>query len=231
LALLILGLGSSNLLAAPTATAVAAISPTPVATPTATILPTQAKTQPTKIPITPTAKPTPVNTPAPPTSPSTAGPAARRWILGFGGSVDFPSQNWNPAYSLGFGNSLELSYYANPHFLVLGLGLDYFHYQGLNFSGEVTDNDLRILPMARFFIFKGEFSSYLTGGAGLAVQFASALGNTATNLNPDGFLGAGFEYRFAPREAAFAEGRYNFIRAGDVWGQDKSLIVGLRSGF
>jgi hypothetical protein len=151
--------------------------------------------------------------------------------VGLGAAVDFPSQNWNPAYTYGQGYSLELSYYVDPRLLVVGLGFDFFNFQGLNFDGQVTDNDFRIHPMIRFLIVKGTLTPYLTCGAGVAVQSAAVADEMATNLNPDGYLGAGLEYRFAPRESAFVEGQYNLIRAGDVWGQDKSLRAGLRSGF
>jgi len=163
-------------------------------------------------------------------SPTPTPTVSRTWILGLGGAVDLPVQNWNPVYSIGYGTKLEMSSNIDAHWIV-GLGLSYFHFQGVNFSGQVTNDDLRILPMARFFPGEGKFSPYLTGGAGLAVQFASALGGTVTNLNPDVFGGAGLEMRLASQETIFVEAHYNLILAGSALGQDTVLLGGLRSGF
>jgi hypothetical protein len=48
--------------------------------------------------------------------------------------------------------------------------------------------------------------------------------------NLDLALGAGLEVPFAPLASIFVEGKYNFIFAGSVVGQDVPLLAGIKFG-
>jgi hypothetical protein len=150
--------------------------------------------------------------------------------LDLGGAVDLPAHNWNPAYGIGYGYGLELGSPLEASW-ILSLGLSYFHFQGVNYSGQVTNNDLRILPSIRYFLLGEAFRPYVMGGLGLDIQIAAAPGDTAANLNPEGFWGLGLETRLGARENLFLEARHNFILAGGDWGQDIALSGGLRDSF
>jgi hypothetical protein len=150
--------------------------------------------------------------------------------LGLGACLDFPAQDWNSAYTLGYGYSLELASPIQASW-TLALGLTYFHDQGVNDGFQVANDDWRLLPAARYFLKEGDLRPYLTGGLGLDLQIASIPGQTAVNLDPDWFLGAGLEKSLADRESVFLEARYNFILAGGDLGQDVALSGGLRDSF
>jgi hypothetical protein len=152
--------------------------------------------------------------------------------LGVAGAVDLPVQNWNPVYSIGYGSKLELGLAFDPSWIA-GIGLSYFHYQGVNFSGQVINDDFRAIPMVRYYPISAGIRPYLTAGAGLAVQFSAALDGTEKdiNLNPGGFLGAGLELRLGAQDSLFVEGDYNLILASSTLGQDAALFGGLRCGF
>ena len=155
---------------------------------------------------------------------------AGNWILSAGGAVDFPHSNWSPAYRIGIGSRAELSAPLDADWTV-GLGIGYFHYQGNDSSGPILIDELRILPMTRFYLTNSNVNPYLTGGAGLAVQFTAASGKIAGNLNPDGFLGAGLEIRLAAQEALYFESNYSLMMAAGTLEQDIEALGGLRCGF
>src|SRR6185369_10823417 len=151
---------------------------------------------------------------AEPTSTPTTAPAiAGNRILSAGGAADFPLTNWNPAYTIGIGSLGELSFPLDPNW-TWGFWMGYFHYQGNDFSGPVIIDEVRIIPMVRFYPAVGGVSPYLTGGLGVAAQFVAVSGTITPNLNPDGFVGAGFEARLTAQEAVFFEADYNLIIAG-----------------
>jgi hypothetical protein len=168
------------------------------------------------------ADPTSTDTPASTTSGS--------WILSAGGAVDFPHANWSPAYRVGIGSRAELNVPLGTNWAT-GLALGYFHYQGNDSSGPILIDELRVLPMLRFYPGSGNVSPYITGGAGLAAQFAAASGVITGNLNPDGFLGLGLEIHLADREALFVESNFSLMAAGATLQQDVDAVAGLRSGF
>jgi hypothetical protein len=166
--------------------------------------------------------------PLPPHPGTTA--SGSSWILSAGGAVDFPHSNWNPDYRIGIGSGAEVSVPLAPDWTA-GLGLGYFHYQGNDSNGPILIDEIRVLPMARFYPMEGNVSPYLTGGAGLAVQFAAAQGKIAGSLNPDGFLGMGMEIHLKAQEAFFLGTNYSLMIAGDVLAQDVEAVAGLRCGF
>ena len=147
-----------------------------------------------------------------------------------GGAVDFPHSNWDPDYRIGIGSRAEISLSLADSWSA-GLGLGYFHYQGNNAAGPILIDEIRALPMVRYCLTNGKVNPYLTGGAGLAIQFAAASGVIYGTLNPDGFLGAGLEIRLADREAFFFESNYSLMLAYGTLAQDIESVAGLRSGF
>lgn len=155
---------------------------------------------------------------------------AGSWILSAGGAVDFPHANWSPAYRIGIGSRAEVSLSLDENWAA-GLGMGYFHYQGNDAGGPILIDEIRVLPMLRYFLVNGKVNPYLTGGAGLAVQFAAASGMITGALNPDGFLGAGLEIRLADRESIFFESNYCLMLAYGTVAQDVEAVAGLRSGF
>ncbi len=160
-----------------------------------------------------------------PTSPNSGS-----WILSAGGAFDFPHSNWSPAYRVGIGSRAEISLPLDTNWSA-GLGMGYFHYQGNDSTGPILIDEIRILPMVRYYLTTDKVNPYLTGGAGLAVQFAAVSGTTAGTLNPDAFLGAGLEIRLADREAIFFETNYSVMMAYGTAAQDVEAVAGLRSGF
>ncbi len=168
------------------------------------------------------AEPTGTSTPAPRGSES--------WILSVGGAVDFPHSNWSPAYRIGIGSRGEFGFPLNADWSA-GIGLGFFHYQGNDPSGPVIIDELRVLPLLRYYLSDENFNPYLSGGAGLSAQFAAASGTIAGHLYPDGFLGTGFEVRLADREALFFEVNYSVMLADRVLAQDFEAVIGLRCGF
>jgi hypothetical protein len=151
------------------------------------------------------------------------------WSLDISPAVDFPAENWNPAYTFGYGSSLRLGCRLDPG-LTLGIGLDYYHYSGANFAGTVSDNDLRVLPRLLFYFGQGKFRSYGILEAGAAFQFAAATMAAITNFNFDGAAGLGVEQALGARDALFLEARFNMILADGVLGQDIPLCLGYRAG-
>ena len=152
------------------------------------------------------------------------------WILSAGGAVDFPHSNWSPAYRIGIGSRAEISVPLDAVWAA-GLDLGYFHYQGNDAGGPILIDEIRVLPMLRAYLSRENFNPYLTGGAGLAVQFSVASGTTQSLLNPDGFLGVGFEVRLADQESIFFETNYSLMLSGNTLAQDVEAVAGLRSGF
>ena len=159
-------------------------------------------------------------------APTTSG----SWILSVGGAVDFPHANWNLDYRVGIGSRAELNV-PLEHDWAAGLGLGYFHYQGNDLLGPILIDELRVLPMIRYYLSEGNVSPYLSGGAGLAVQFSAVSGVITPYLNPDTFLGFGLEIHLAAREAIFVETNYSLMLAGSILAQDIDIVTGLRSGF
>jgi len=159
-----------------------------------------------------------------------ASPNSGSWILSAGGAVDFPHSNWSPAYRVGIGSRAELSVSLGPNWSA-GLGMGYFHYQGNDSTGPILIDEIRILPMVRYYLTTGKVNPYFSGGAGLAVQFAAGSGTITSTLNPDAFFGAGLEIRLADREAIFMETNYSVMMAYSTAAQDTEAVAGLRSGF
>ncbi len=150
-----------------------------------------------------------------------------QWSLDISPGVSVPVQNWNPAYTFGIGSALRLGYGLNDHWKV-SLGLDYYYFSGTNFAGNVSDNDLRILPRIAYYFGSGNFRVYEFTEAGTAFQFAAASLGAFTNFNFDFAQGLGVETNLDLRDAVFMEARYNMILASDVLGQDISLGLGYR---
>jgi hypothetical protein len=162
--------------------------------------------------------------------PAASAPAATEsWVLNAGGAVDFPIDNWNAAYRIGIGSRGEVSFPISSNWTA-GLAFGYFHYQGNDATGPVIIDEIRVLPTLRLYLSDANLNPYLDGGAGVAAQFAAASGTITPHLNPDGFLGLGFELRLAPHEAIFFENNYSLMFAGRVQ-QDEEAILGLRCGF
>jgi hypothetical protein len=151
-------------------------------------------------------------------------------VVEAGLAASVPVQNWNPAYTLGFDNCLRVSCRLDQHWMA-GLGFDYYYFSGTNIYGNVSDNDLRILPrLVYYFNPTDKFRYYGILEAGAAFQFATASFEAFTNLNFDGALGLGIEQGLGSQDALYLEARYNNILAGDILGQDIALALGYRTG-
>jgi hypothetical protein len=163
---------------------------------------------------------------APKASPT---PMTSTLVLDIAPAVSLPVQNWNPAYTFGYGTSLRLGYRLDPQ-MTLGLGLDYFNFSGTNYAGAVADNDLRVLPRLIYYFGQGKFRVYGILEAGAAFQFAAASLQAFTNFNFDGAPGLGIEQSLGAQDSLFFEVRYNLILAGGYVGQDIPLCLGYRAG-
>jgi outer membrane protein OmpA-like peptidoglycan-associated protein len=150
-----------------------------------------------------------------------------KWDLQVSMGLDLPGSNWQSAYNLGPGGSLALGYEFDPAFY-LGLDLEDFYFSGANWSGAVSDNDLRILPILKYHFFKEGFRPYLLAGAGVDIEIlSSSLGND-TLLNFDPVVGAGVEIPLSSEIGLFVEGKYNLLVFGSgATAGDVPLLAGL----
>ena len=156
---------------------------------------------------------------------STEGPG--KWDFQVGLGLDLPGSNWQSAYNRGPGGGLALGYEFDPAW-TLELDLEDFYFSGANWSGAVSDNDLRILPILKIYFLKEGFRPYLLAGAGVDIEIlSSSLGN-ATLLNFDSVVGAGVEFPLSSRIGLFVEGKYNLLVFGSgATTRDLPLLAGL----
>lgn len=154
---------------------------------------------------------------------------AGRWYLRLGGTLDVPAQDWNGAYKLGGGVGTALGYRLDGHFALQLEALN-FNYSGTNAGIAVSDMDLRILPTARYTFGDQDIRPYLTAGAGLALQFATAAGVSQSYTNPVLVLGAGESFRLGSDSDLFLQVQYGLILTSDVTGQDVPIQAGVEFG-
>lgn len=150
-----------------------------------------------------------------------------KWDFQVGLGLDLPGSNWQSAYHQGPGGGLALGYEFDPA-LYLGLDLEDFYFSGVNWSGTVSDNELRILPVLKYHFLKEGFRPYLLAGAGVDFELlTSPLGN-ASVLNFDSIVGAGVEFDLSPGMGLFVEGKYNLLVFGSgTTAGDVPLLAGL----
>jgi outer membrane protein OmpA-like peptidoglycan-associated protein len=150
-----------------------------------------------------------------------------KWDLQVGLGLDLPGSNWQSAYNLGPGGGLALGYEFDPAFY-LGLDLEDFYFSGTNWSGAVSDNDLRVLPILKYYFLKEGFRPYLLAGAGVDIEFLSSSLENNTPLNFDTVVGAGVEIPLSSGMGLFVEGKYNLLVFGNgATAGDVPLLAGL----
>ncbi len=147
------------------------------------------------------------------------------------GGIDLPTQNWQTAYGLGSGGKFSVGYGFNDGW-ALQLDVEDFDYSGTNYVGSIGDHELLFLPTVRYLLLQKGIRPYLSAGAGLDVEvsWGGVFGPVQVG-NFDMALGAGLEVPFDPLDSLFVEGKYNFIFADGVIGQDIPLLAGIRFGF
>lgn len=107
-----------------------------------------------------------------------------------------------------------------------------FDYSGTSYVGTVSDHELLILPTVHYPLLSGAIRPFLSAGAGLDVETSWDEDDSPAQVaNFDLALGAGLEATFDPSDSVFIEGKYNFILADGVTGQDIPLLAGIRWGF
>ncbi len=144
-----------------------------------------------------------------------------KWVMNLGLGVDLPSSNWQPAYNLGLGGGIAVGYSFNPT-VTLGLNLEDHSFSGTNWSGNISNNDLRLLPTIKFYLLKTGLRFYLLAGAGLDLEFLNSQIGSASLTNFDSAVGAGLEIPLGSGVGLFAEGKHNELffpngaTAGDI---------------
>jgi hypothetical protein len=147
------------------------------------------------------------------------------------GGIDLPARNWQAAYTQGVGGKFSAGY-AFKDGLVLQLDVEDFYYSGVNYQGVAGDHELLILPTVRNFLSQGVIEPYLSAGAGLEVEYSwGAVYNQSEVANLDAVVGAGVEVPLDRWNSFFVEGKYNFVFAYGVIGQDIPIMTGARLGF
>ncbi len=155
-------------------------------------------------------------------------PAENAFIL-MGGGIDFPAQNWQTAYVLGRGDVFSLGYEFSGGFAVQ-LDIQDFYYSGTSYLGVISNNEVLALPTLRYLAGEGFIRPYLLAGAGVELEYSTSQLGSVSVANLDLVAGAGVEFQLEGRNAVFVEGKYNFILADGVTGQDFPILAGVRLG-
>ena len=144
-----------------------------------------------------------------------------------GGGISVPTQNWQPAYTLCYGGKLGLGYQLKNG-LAFELNIHSFYCESVNYSGSISNIDLRIFPSLKYFFTNADVQPYMTIGAGPNLEFSSTTAGNSITPMCDAMAGAGVEFKLDSSNALFLEADYNLIFSTDAVGQDLPVLGGLR---
>lgn len=196
----------------------------PTTTPSST--PTQAKTHVVKM--TPTVTTTPIV--------KNEEPFTSHGFLDLAVGFDQPALNWQSAYKLSPGGEFGIGY--DFGFFDMQIDVDGFYFSGVNYSSNITDFDLKVLPSFRFNFANTGFRPYLLVGAGADFQYLTATTGSLFVSDFDFDFGAGFSIQLSGPSEFFLEGKYNLVYTifpnGQLSvtpaGEDLPVLAGFRFG-
>jgi hypothetical protein len=151
-------------------------------------------------------------------------------FLEIAGAVDTPAQNWQPAYTATNGEVFSAGYEFKDG-LTLQLDVENFYFTGSGYVGSITDNVMRLLPTIRYQILPiGILRPYVLVGLGTEIEVSGSYYGNATVAYLDAAAGVGLDVSLGDRITLFAEGKYNWVFAYGVIGQDIPVLTGVRFG-
>jgi opacity protein-like surface antigen len=150
---------------------------------------------------------------------------------------DTPAQNWQAAYTSGSGEVFGVGYEFNDGW-VLQLDVENFYYSGTTYLGNVEDDEVLVLPTVRYLLNQKGIRPYVLAGVGVELEFSTFQddydyqfdGGSVIVANLDAAVGVGVEIPLADHTNWFVEGKYNFVFANGVIGQDVPVLTGVRLG-
>jgi hypothetical protein len=146
------------------------------------------------------------------------------------GAVDTPAQNWQSAYTANGGSVIGAGYEFKDG-LVLQLDMENYNFTGNNYVGPISDNVVRLLPTVRYHILPpGIIRPYVLAGLGTEMESSSSGFGDALVAYLDAAVGLGVDVSLGDKFDLFAEGKYNWVFAYGVIGQDIPVLAGVRCG-
>lgn len=150
-------------------------------------------------------------------------PSNHPFYIGLGTGADLPGSNWDPNYLLGGGANVFVGYQFDKNLAIQLAGEEWF-FTGTGYSLY----NFRVLAEAKY-TFDGQgFQPYILLGPGMVFQALSPSGDSTSNFDALGGVGAQFDV--APRTHLFIEAKYNFIVSQSTTFSDIPINAGFCVG-